>query len=183
MELGNVLLLVEPEQDPEGPSRVYEPSERIVGVQADVVEQRFREKNDLERSAGHGLAYGVLTSAPLQLELLRGLVVLVIAPLETAVWLALRSAAHQTLHVARSDPGRRPFHVAKQIVEDLRQIVDPLVGHDAVFAEDDDHVHQFRIGRFGCVRKRKEEATNLMRMHNLSITSLIIRPISAKGAS
>lgn len=167
MELGNVLPLIKAEEDAQDSLGMEETSQRIVGVEADVVEEGLGEKDDLERGAGHGLPHGVLPGGPLQLQLLRGLVVLVVAPLETAVRLLGRAAAHEILHDAGGDPRGGPLRVPEEVVEHFREVGDPLLGHDAVLAEDDDHIHELGIRGFRW-NGREQKALPLMRMYNTS---------------
>lgn len=98
--------LIEPEQEANHFLRVQQLAERVVGVLADVPEERLREQDNLHRGRFDRFAHRPLTGAPLRVELLGGRLVLVVVLRELPLRSLheLRVAVHQALHISRRDP-------------------------------------------------------------------------------
>ena len=82
MELVDVFELIDTEEEAHDAVGVEQFAERVVGVERHVVQQRFREEDDLERRSGHGPPQRPMLHIPLGVEPLGRRVVLVLAALE-----------------------------------------------------------------------------------------------------
>ena len=107
MELVDIPELIDTEKEAHDPLGMQQLTQRVVGIERHVIEQRFGEEHDLQRRRRDAPAQRLVLDAALSVQLLSGNVVLVFAALQRFRCARLqrqRTAVDQALHVAANHP-------------------------------------------------------------------------------